>query len=451
MVQNNDSSTDSEARDSAHEEEGGVGDSAHEEEGGVGDSANEEEEGVGDGAHEEEKGVRDSAHEEEGGAGESAGEEEGDVGESAGEEEGGAGESAGEEEGGAGESAGEKEGGVGESAGEEKGGVGESAREEEGGAGENAHEEEGGVGESACGVGEGVREGAHSEEGLENSASYKKSKQEVIDLSCEGSMITDEMWISELDLSYYDHDVLHSDTKWVNDNIIYTAQHLLKELSKGKIKGWQSTQLCKTKNLFMPLPPSSLFIQILHVAQNHWVTVSNITRGGKCYHEGVFIYDSLCPNTVDMDTKKQICSFMKSKSKVVRFELMNIQMQENLNDCGLYAIACATELVYKRDPCRAHFQANKLRSHLIECLEKAKIVPFPLKRERRIGLAGRIRKSVQENVYCCCWIPNYDKKLAMVCCSTCSEWFHLKCIGDSDVSNNPKVKWFCVDCAKLLH
>ena len=40
---------------------------------------------------------------------------------------------------------------------------------------------------------------------------------------------------------------------------------------------------------------------------------------------------------------------------------MNIQMQDNLNDCGLFAISFATELVNDRDPCVAYFKPEMMR------------------------------------------------------------------------------------------
>ena len=63
-----------------------------------------------------------------------------------------------------------------------------------------------------------------------------------------------EMWVAELQLYSHDHRALCSDTVWLNDNIIYAAQMLLKESSKGSIEGLQSTQCAKLKDMFPPLP-----------------------------------------------------------------------------------------------------------------------------------------------------------------------------------------------------
>ena len=76
----------------------------------------------------------------------------------------------------------------------------------------------------------------------------------------------EKMWITKLGLYSHDHSVLLSDTKWLNDNIIYASQLLLKKQSKGKIEGWRSTQCCKLKELFPPLAPAARYIQILNVS-----------------------------------------------------------------------------------------------------------------------------------------------------------------------------------------
>ena len=157
------------------------------------------------------------------------------------------------------------------------------------------------------------------------------------------------MWVTDLRLYLHDRDVLRCNTSWINDNIIYAAQFLLKEQSKEKCYGWQSTQCCKSKDLFPPIPPFPRFIQIIHVNENHWVTVSNIkVPGDEIFRESICIDDSLCSTSISNTAQKQICSFVRPQGKSLQFDLMNTQ--DSLNDCGLFAISYATELVYERDP-----------------------------------------------------------------------------------------------------
>ena len=291
--------------------------------------------------------------------------------------------------------------------------------------------------------GEGVEGGGNGGEGVEGGGNGRESsKRDIVDLTGNEILTEDKdyMWISDLQLYKNDYEVLHSN-QWVNDNIINAAQKLLQRLSNDAIKGWQSPQLCKTQ--FVPLPPFARFVQILHVSEDHWVTVTNIRPGGTISNDTAFIYDSLLRKGLRMETKKQIASLMRPKAQLLWFELMNIQMQANYNDCGLYAIACATEIVQERDPCKASFVASSMREHIIKCFEDREMKAFPKRRERRVGFGGRVRESLNTNIYCYCRMPNFDKTMAMVRCDTCRGYFHMKCIGVESISTK---MWFCKDC-----
>ena len=270
----------------------------------------------------------------------------------------------------------------------------------------------------------------------------EKSKRKCI-RKREGNV---EVWIKDLELYINDYEVLTS-TRWLNDQIIYAAQSLLCEQSKGQILGWKSTQCSKRANLFPKLPADCKYVQILNVSGCHWATVSNMkVPGDGIFWDSTCIYDSLF-SSVSNDTMNQICSFVLPKCSSMRFDLMNTQIQENVNDCGLFAIAYATELVFGHDPCVTNFKTEVMRSHLIKCLKNHKMESFP-KRRRTIGFGENIRKSRIEKIYCYCHMPN-DKKLAMVLCSMCSKWFHTQCITGK-VSNDPKKKWYCSICQSMI-
>ena len=74
----------------------------------------------------------------------------------------------------------------------------------------------------------------------------------------------------------------------------------------------------------------------------------------------------------------------------VLFDIMNIQPQCNQHDCGLFALACATELVHGCDPTVCHWDVPKMIHHLLCCLEKGKIDRFPIKK-RRVPLGMKVR------------------------------------------------------------
>ena len=116
-------------------------------------------------------------------------------------------------------------------------------------------------------------------------------------------------WISHLSLYMSDKDILDS-RKWLNDAIIYAAQSLLRDQTKGKVFGWQSTQCSKQDGMFQPIPPNSPFVQILHVHQSHWIVVSNIDgKSGGSFSDTVCIFDSGRPLKLSHSIKKMVCSF----------------------------------------------------------------------------------------------------------------------------------------------
>ena len=59
---------------------------------------------------------------------------------------------------------------------------------------------------------------------------------------------------------------------------------------------------------FPPVPQNSSFIQVLNVANCHWITVSNIDIRGKMYYnDAVCVYDSGIAH-VSFSTKKPFVS-----------------------------------------------------------------------------------------------------------------------------------------------
>ena len=85
--------------------------------------------------------------------------------------------------------------------------------------------------------------------------------------------------------------------------------------------------------------PFSRFIQIIHVHKNHSVTVSNINiPGNEIFQDSVCIIACALHLLVANSAQKQICSFVRPKGKSLQFHVMNMQLQDNLNDCGLFVV-----------------------------------------------------------------------------------------------------------------
>ena len=48
-------------------------------------------------------------------------------------------------------------------------------------------------------------------------------------------------WLRTLDLTFRDKLIIQS-SEWLNDNIMYSSQYLLRDQSRGRIHGWKNTQ-----------------------------------------------------------------------------------------------------------------------------------------------------------------------------------------------------------------
>ena len=226
----------------------------------------------------------------------------------------------------------------------------------------------------------------------------------------------------------------------LNDRIIGAAQKLLEQQSVN-ICGWQPTVYEQRSTKFKVLKEEEDFVQVLHVEKNHWITVSNI----HCDVGHVNIYDSMFTNKLSLATKQQICSFWKSGSSVATFRIVNMQRQYNTKDCGLFAIATATDLAHKKDPLLSKWDMPKMREHLVGCFENKKMSCFPIKEKRILPPPVQLYfKEIREKLYCICHMPN-DKTIPMICCDQCNKWFHNSCMQlDKRVAQN--FMWKCGLC-----
>ena len=257
-----------------------------------------------------------------------------------------------------------------------------------------------------------------------------------------------DTWIPNLGLFLADKATLQT-SQWLNDNIIHAAQQLLKRTFAG-MEGLKSPQLGNNLT-FKHISTRSRYLQVLHINGNHWICVSNIgLYSQEPVTDRTFIYDSFVPDNIECQTKLQICSFVRPSSSSFRFEMMNIMVQQNTFDCGLFAIANMTEVAYGGHPGRCVWDTNKLREHLIACLEEQYLVPFPKLKERRVPFSGAVKHSVKEDIHCVCRMP-YDNVSKMIRCSSCHIWFHCDCINMEDVTQYSRKKWTCRKCLDMFH
>ena len=118
----------------------------------------------------------------------------------------------------------------------------------------------------------------------------------------------------------------------------------------------------------------SNYIQIFHCRGNHWITITTLGCDPGC----VCVFDSLY-NDIDHETKS-IVNFVFARSDIV-FIQPQVNKQQGVTDCGLFAIAYATYLAFEKEIQRLsvhQFEQKQLRTHLVSCLEHKYLVAFPL-------------------------------------------------------------------------
>ena len=165
--------------------------------------------------------------------------------------------------------------------------------------------------------------------------------------------------------------------------------------------------------------------------------------------DSVMIYDSGTPARISLAVKHAVCSIMRPRADTLHFDLVNVHPQPNGWDCGLFAIAFATELVHGYDPSLCHFDTGAMRQHLLCCLEKGYLSHFPCQKKRRIPLGGKVKKSVEEHIYCTCRQIN-DKTRSMIACDNCNKWFHKDCLNLDVNKSYRDIKWICSSCTNTI-
>lgn len=128
--------------------------------------------------------------------------------------------------------------------------------------------------------------------------------------------------------------------------IITVASQMLKQQFPN-INGFQSTLLGQDLSFQSVDPP---FIHILHIGGLHWVTVE------ACHESLVRVYDSLY-QAVSTSVQVQAASILHSLKSSVRFVAERTQFQQGGTDCGLFAIAYATDICYGNNPAAYRYVA----------------------------------------------------------------------------------------------
>ena len=110
----------------------------------------------------------------------------------------------------------------------------------------------------------------------------------------------------------------------------------------------------------------------------HWVTVSNIG----CEENSVKVYYSLF---LEQNKKKRqkfhssLASLFDTSLPSMIIPYPPMQKLEGCNDCGVFALAVAFNLLAGDDPSQLIYDQGCIREHLALCFQCNELTPFPVK------------------------------------------------------------------------
>lgn len=247
-----------------------------------------------------------------------------------------------------------------------------------------------------------------------------------------------QAWVPNLALTEVDkHTLCNGD--WLNANHIAAGNKLLKARFLNQ-NGLQDTCLLSKKR-WNSKPEE--FIQILHVAGNHWVCASNKLSADHT----VEIFDSLhIELKEDGETASLVSCILATDRPSFDLDLVNVHRQRLYNDCGLFALAFAFDLCSGDDPYESLYDQDAMRSHLVKCFERQEFKQFPRVTENSLLPKRRVRSTITVKVYCHC---RELEKCPMASCDKCHEWYHDTCEQiPLEVFSNPDTPWTCSLCKK---
>lgn len=152
---------------------------------------------------------------------------------------------------------------------------------------------------------------------------------------------------------------------WLNDRIMDAVQKII-----CKSLGTEYQSVLYVQKDFHPVNEDH--IQLMHDGKNHWFLCF-------CSNGRIMVCDSL-RTTLNRVSIKCVKSLFKhcidtTGKPVVTF--LNVQKQIDAYNCGPFAIAFAAEVIDGKSPVKANFDVPKMREHLMYCLEKQCLTPFP--------------------------------------------------------------------------
>ena len=176
-------------------------------------------------------------------------------------------------------------------------------------------------------------------------------------------------WIADFHLTVSDENVLQTSNDWLSDKHINASQCIMKSQFPN-LEGFMDTLLVSCGKVRNPIEKDGVQIHNLNI--KHWV-MSAFMNGT------LTVYDSLYLN-FSASLVKQLKAVHPHLSKgapnpIVR--LVRPQLQSNVNDCGLFAVANCVAIANGIDPASIKFHQSQMRSHLHTCFKNKMLTMFP--------------------------------------------------------------------------
>ena len=249
-----------------------------------------------------------------------------------------------------------------------------------------------------------------------------------------------DSWIGQLGLTVADKQTLTTG-KCLTANHISASSKLLR-IQSPEQNGLQDTHHLLFEMEWKSIPKD--FVQVIYVDPGHWACLSNIS----CDSGSVDLYDSaITIPSKESSIVRQACTILKSLDlSLININVIKVQQQVGGTDCGLFAIAMATELCNNTDPFTVWYHQEQLRIHLQKCFESQVLTSFPSTVRKETSRMQRVVLTLPVEVYCMCRQP---ETIPMARCDKCEIWYHPDCIDvpiPDEIFEDSTISWFCPSC-----
>ena len=135
--------------------------------------------------------------------------------------------------------------------------------------------------------------------------------------------------------------------------------------------------------------------------------------------------DSLRKRPVTYHLKDQVSATAQCENSI-SIRRPPCKQQSNMVDCGLFAIANATEFCFTKKINFVDFDNAKLRGHWLDCMKRGVLTQFP-RRSSRPKKTREEDEITKVRVYCPCRLPEPFGN--MIECESCQKWYHFVSIN----------------------